>query len=91
MSEVNDKYEWLRSFTISTASQELVKYLECRPYVEYGDGIINIYIDDYRNDIYCILRTEREIVESRDCKYEKISDSAYLLIITSETCTLSFN
>ncbi len=91
ISEVNDKYEWLRSFTISTASQELVKYLECKPYVEYGDGIINIYVDDYRNDIYCILRTEKEIIESQDCKYEKIGDSAYLLTITSETCTLGFN
>jgi hypothetical protein len=91
IAEVDLKYGWLRSFTISTASQELVKYLECKPYIEYGDGIVNIYIDNYRSDVYCMLRTEKEITESQDCQYEKIGDTAYLLTINSETCTLSFN
>ena len=79
----------MRSFTISLAAQELVKYHECRPYIEYADGIINIYIENYRNDIYCILRTEKEVEDSKDCEYEKIGDSAYLIMVRSETCSLS--
>ena len=89
VGEVDRKYGWLRSFTISLAAQELVKYHECRPYIEYSDGIINIYIENYRNDIYCILRTEKEVEDSQDCEYEKIGDSAYLITVRSETCSLS--
>ncbi len=30
VGEVQSKYGWLRGFTISSASQELVKYIECK-------------------------------------------------------------
>ncbi len=88
LEEVNQDYGWLRSFTISPAGQELVKYLECKPQIEYKDDIITIYTEDFRPDIYYIMRTKRKIIESEKCDYLKISDDAYLLTIKDAICSL---
>jgi hypothetical protein len=88
VGEVNQSYSWLRSFTISSASQELVKYLECKPQVEYKNDTITIYTENFRPDIYCIMRTKSKIIESEKCDYLKISDDAYLLTLKDAICSL---
>jgi len=89
LGEISSKYGWLRSFTISPAAQELIKYLECKPRVEYSGDVINVYTENYREDIYCILRTNEEINDAENCEYEKISEDAYLLSLKSEKCSLT--
>jgi hypothetical protein len=88
VGEVNQDYGWLRSFTISLASQELVKYLECKPQIEYKNDTITIYTENFRPDIYCIMRTKSKIIESEKCDYLKISDDAYLLTLKDAICNL---
>ncbi len=88
VGEVTQSYDWLRSFTISSASQELVKYLECKPKIEYRDNTITIYTENFRPDIYCIMRTKSRIIESEKCDYSKISENAYLLTLKDEICNL---
>jgi len=88
VGEINQSYGWLRSFTISSASQELVKYLECLPQIEYKNDIITIYTENFRPDIYCIMRTKNKIIESEKCDYLKISDEAYLLTLKDAICSL---
>ena len=88
IGEVNQSYGWLRSFTISSASQELVKYLECKPQIEYKNDTITIYTENFRPDIYCIMRTKSKIIESDKCDYLKIADDAYLLTLKDAICSL---
>lgn len=88
VEEVNQNYGWLRSFTISSASQELVKYIECKPQIEYKNDTITIYTENFRPDIYCIMRTKSKIIESEKCDYLKISDDAYLLTLKDAICNL---
>lgn len=88
VGEVNQSYGWLRSLTISPASQELVKYLECKPQIEYKNDTITIYTENFRPDIYCIMRTKSKIIESEKCDYLKISDDAYLLTLKDAICNL---
>ena len=88
LGEINYKYEWIRSYTISIAAQELIKYLECKPLIEYSGSMINIYTKNYRENIYCILRTDKEISEAENCEYKKISEDAYLLTLKNEKCSL---
>ena len=88
VGEVNQSYGWLRSFTISSASQELVKYLECKPQIEYKNDAITIYTENFRPDIYCIMRTKSKIIKSEKCDYLKISDDAYLLTLKDAICNL---
>ena len=66
IGEVTTKYGWLRKFTISSAGQELIKYNDCVPNIEYSQNSINIYVKNYREDIYCILRTDRKIISTQN-------------------------
>ncbi|MCL5071723.1 MAG: DUF2194 domain-containing protein [Actinobacteria bacterium] len=88
VGQVTQSYKWLRSFTISSASQELVKYLESKPKIEYGDNTITIYTENFRPDIYCIMRTKSKIIESEKVDYLKISENAYLLTLKDAVSNL---
>jgi hypothetical protein len=88
IGEISRNYSWLRSFTISSASQELVKYLECKPRIEYKNNAITIYTENFRPDIYCIMRTKGKIIASEKCDYLKISEDAYLLTLKDAICNL---
>lgn len=88
VGEVDSSYGWLRGFTISSASQELVKYIECKPQVEYKDNTITIYTQNFRPDVYCIMRTGSRIIKSQNCDFLKISDNAYLLTLKEPICNL---
>ncbi len=90
LKEISLKFSWLRSFTISPASIELVKYLECKPLIEYklNENKINIYIENFRENIYCILKTEKQILNSAGCEYKKIQNNAYLLEIKESFSSL---
>ena len=81
VKEVSKKYSWLRGLTISSAGQELIKYLDCIPIIDYSDDSIDIYTENFREDIYCIMRTEDRITDALNCEYKKIAEDAYLLIL----------
>lgn len=88
IGEVTSKYGWLRKFTISPAGQELIKYNDCVPNIEYSQNSINIYVKNYREDIYCILRTDRKIINTQNCGCNKIGEDAYLLTLKDDICKL---
>jgi hypothetical protein len=81
VKEVSEKYSWLRGCTISSAGQELIKYLDCVPIIDYSDDSIDIYTKNFREDIYCIMRTEDKITDVLNCEYKKIAEDAYLLTL----------
>ena len=87
VGEVSQSYGWLRSSTISPAGQELVKYLECKPLIDYK-GDITIYTENFRPDVYCIMRTNKSIINSDNCLYIKIADDAYLITLQGTICKL---
>jgi hypothetical protein len=88
IGEVSQSYSWLRSFTISPAGEELVKYLECRPLIDYKSNDITIYTENFRPDVYCIMRTDKSIISSDKCEYIKIADDAYLITLKDKICSL---
>ncbi len=87
-SEVTGKYRWLRSFTITPAGEELRKYLECVPRIDYSGSTIKIYCENFRPDIYLIMRSDSEISETRNCDYIKIGDNSYLLTLKDPIGTI---
>jgi len=91
LSEVNDDFSWLNSYTISEGARELKKYLECRPHIEYSNDLINVYCDDFRPDIYLILKTQQNIIiiDSENIEYESIGDGMYLLTLKQPNGSLS--
>ncbi len=91
LGETIGKMGWLRSFTISSASVELVKYLECETLIDSSkDNTVSIYTENYRNDIYCILKTGKKIIDVKNCEYVKIGEGTYLLTLKSEISEITF-
>lgn len=88
LKEVNLKFGWLESKTISEAGAELVKFLEFKPNIEYSENEIRIYCENFRENSYCILRTSREVIDSVNCEYDKISQSAYLIVLRDAYASL---
>ena len=91
LNVVDSKFSWLRGFTISQAAQELVKYLECSIHISHSGSEIQIYAENFRPDLYCIIRTENEITGAQNCNFEKIAPDAYLLTLKKEKCSLEVN
>ena len=81
LDEVNRDFSWLNSHTISRGTDEIIKYLEMKPYIEYTGNIINIYCKDFRPDAYFIMRTDKEIIDSVNIEYKKFWEDAYILIL----------
>lgn len=89
LGEVNDKYGWLRSYTISSGGQELIKYLQVTPYISYSDNRINIYCENFRADAYFIMRTDNEIIDAQNCEFSRIGKNTYLLALRDSQCSIS--
>lgn len=88
LDEVAESYSWLRPHTISESSNELVKFLECDLYCQKLDDRIVFYVEDFRKEIYCILRTEKNLEGKEDLDYEKIGQNSYLLTINDAVSTI---
>jgi hypothetical protein len=81
LDEVNRDFSWLNSYTISQGTDEIIKYLEVKPYIDYAGDFINIYCMDFRPDAYFIMRTDKEIIDSENIEYEKFWEDAYILTL----------
>jgi len=81
LSDVEEGFSWLKSYTISEGSQELRKYLDIKPHIEYRGSIVNIYCEDFRPDAYFIMRSGKDIKDSEDIEYHKIWEDAYILTL----------
>ncbi len=88
LSEITGNYPWLRSFTATPAGEELRKYLECVPRIDYSGSTINIYCENFRPDIYLIMRSDSEISDTQNLDYIKISDNSYLLTLKDPAGTI---
>lgn len=80
LNYVNSNYKWLRPMTASTAGEELQKYIECTPYVEYKETSINVYCDKFRENTYFILRSNKTPKNNiKDYEITKIDENSYLV------------
>jgi len=82
LTEVDEGFSWLRSYSISEAALELTKYLQIHPRIEYRGADINIYCENFRPDAYFIMRCDRAIIETENIEHKTISEDAYLLTLT---------
>lgn len=79
LKEVHEKYWWLNANTASKAGINLVKYTESDPYIEYKENEIKIYCDNFRTNMYFILRSNNKIKSHNNCKVYHIDENVYLI------------
>ena len=81
LDEVEQDFSWLNSYSISQGTDQLVKYLDIKPFIEYAGNTINIYCQDFRPDAYFIMRTDKEIASTENISYRKFWEDAYILTL----------
>ncbi len=83
------KYPWIKMMTASEAGEQVKKFEQAEIYLEENDGVINGYINNFRKDMYFILRTKNEVLDSVNCSYEKIDDGTYWIYTTQASFSLT--
>jgi hypothetical protein len=76
---VQDRYGWLRPMTAAEASDEARRWLTSQPVFERRPGGVNGYINGFTGPQYFLLRTDRNIVRTRQCEVRRIEQGAYLV------------
>ncbi len=87
---VFDDYRWLPGMTASEGANEMIKYLLCEPKYEKNDEYIRIYINNFFDKTYFILKTKKEILDLEDCNIEEIDKDTYLIEAYRPICQINF-
>nr|WP_302597992.1 DUF2194 domain-containing protein [uncultured Cellulosilyticum sp.] len=75
--ELHEKFSWLRAFKVSDAATELQKSLETNVYLTQDETGIYGYCNNFRKDMYFILRTDKKITATQNCSTKKIDENVY--------------
>lgn len=74
-----NKYRWLRDMTASDGANELIKYVSSELKYENKDEYTKVYINNFYDEMYFILRTEKDIEAVKGCNIEEIDKNIYLV------------
>lgn len=77
-----NKYGWLRPMTASEAAEELKKYLDCKVYITQNQNTLYGYCQDFRKDMYFILRTSKKAADPVGGSIKKIDKDVYLVYVS---------
>lgn len=78
-SHINEKYPWIHKDTASTTSEKVKQYHYSKLYYDLKNNVIEIVCDNFHREISLILVTNKEVVSSWNCNYEKIGFNRYLV------------
>lgn len=70
-------FSWLRAFKVSDAATELEKFLETQVHLVEDETGIYGYCNNFRKDMYFILRTDEKIIGTTNCSIKEIDKNVY--------------
>lgn len=70
-------FSWLRAFKVSDAATELEKFLETQVHLVEDETGIYGYCNNFRKDMYFILRTDEKIIGTTNCSIKEIDENVY--------------
>lgn len=85
-----NNHRWLRPMTASEGANEMIKYLKCEPKYEIKDDYMKIYCNNFYDEAYFILRTEKEIESLEDCDIEEIDKNIYSVKVNEPICKINY-
>lgn len=89
--ELNQQYSWLRSMTASGGSFELQKYVNTKWYFEPQQKSLKGYAQEFRGEVFLILRTGNKVGKCTHCQIESIDQGVYLLKVEQEKFELEWD
>ncbi|WP_432666257.1 DUF2194 domain-containing protein [Wukongibacter baidiensis] len=87
---VFNNYRWLRAMTASEGANEMTKYIFSEPRYEKKDDYLKVYINNYFDNAYFVLKTKKAIESLEGCNVEKIDDNTYLVESYDPICQINF-
>lgn len=88
--DVFDNYRWLRAMTASDGANEMIKYLKCEPKYKIEEYTTTIYCNNFYDEAYFVLRTEKEIESLENCHIEEIDKNIYLIKVNEPICKINY-
>jgi len=85
-----NNYRWLRPMTASNGANAMIKYLKCEPKYEIKDNYMKIYCNNFYDEAYFILRTEKEIESLEECDIEEIDENIYLVKVNEPISKINY-
>lgn len=84
LEETIAKYPWINMMTASEAGETLARYEEAKVYIDKREDAINGYINNFREDMYFIVRTHNEIDRVVNGESIYIDDNTYIMHVTAQ-------
>lgn len=79
LENVDEKYGWLRQMTASEGAFNVKRFEETKVYVSKRDNGFEIFCNDFIQEMYFILRTEKKILPQKNYKITNIDNGVYLI------------
>jgi len=81
-------YPWLRDNTSTEAGFDMVNVLQTNVRVTKDSNRIKGEVDQYKQPLYYVLRTERKIAVQENCTVQKIDENVYLVTVKGSTFSI---
>jgi hypothetical protein len=89
MYDLNQDTDWMNAVTVSEALERYKRYLLLRPVIEKTNEEINIRTENFHDQCFYIIRTDKMISSGEGYEADKIGDNAYLISVSKENITIS--
>jgi hypothetical protein len=89
MYDLNQDTDWMNAVTESEALERYKRYLLLRPVIEKTNEEINIRTENFHDQCFYIIRTDKMISSGEGYEADKIGDNAYLISVSKEDITIS--
>ncbi|WP_461206298.1 DUF2194 domain-containing protein [Clostridium sp. DL1XJH146] len=83
-----NNYPWLESLVVSEAANQTIKYLEAEIYLKKEENKIDVFINNYREGIDFILRSEKDLKSYKNCEIMKIDENYYHVVAEAQNFTI---
>lgn len=88
--DLYDKFSWLQALKISDAATELEKMIETQVNIVEDETGIYGYCNNFRKDMYFILRTDKAVLDTINCNLKLIDENVYWVYTTSPEFAITF-
>lgn len=79
MKDIHTTYPWLRAMKATEAAIDIASTLQTTSTIEKNDNVVQGNIENYMNEQYFILRTDKKIGKLDNCEVTRIDDGTYLI------------
>lgn len=88
LERLNKTHPWMRDITSTEAGLDMVMALYTHVHVTKDADRIRGQVENYRDSLYYVLRTERKIAKQENCTVQKIGENTYLVTVFSSTFSI---